>query len=82
MQCTAFFSHFHYNVRAAGCPKYPFHSCHSPAATRPPSAAESYCKGTPSELTHVVKLSPQPQLPFEFGFLNTNSDLHDTAVLE
>jgi hypothetical protein len=25
---------------------------------------------------HVVKLSPQPQLPFELGFLKTNSDLH------
>ena len=26
----------------------------------------------------VVKLSPQPQLPFEFGLLNTNSDLRNT----
>ena len=24
---------------------------------------------------YVVKLSPQPQLPFELGFLKTNSDL-------
>ncbi len=25
----------------------------------------------------VVKLSPHPQLPFEFGLLNTNSDLRN-----
>jgi hypothetical protein len=26
-------------------------------------------------INHVVKLSPQPQLPLELGFLKTNSDL-------
>lgn len=34
---------------------------------------------TPPPRSHVVKLSPQPQLPFEFGFLNTNSDLRITS---
>lgn len=29
---------------------------------------------------YVVKLSPQPQLPFEFGFLNTNSDLQGNSA--
>ncbi len=29
----------------------------------------------------MVKLSPHPQLPFEFGLLKTNSDLHNRHSL-
>ena len=35
-----------------------------------------------SDLLHVVKLSPQPHEPFEFGLLKVNSDLRMSTSCE
>ncbi len=35
-----------------------------------------------SSLLQVVKLSPQPHEPFEFGLLNVNSDLRSLTSCE
>ena len=54
--------------------------CSYPGASKPLQPAAPTSEFAPSRACrpHVVKLSPQPQLPLELGFWKTNSDLHSS----